>query len=332
MNTQSLQLGQALRLLRLTAPVLLIRLGASLLFWLVAIVYLVIVGGISLLIANAIPLLGVILFFVAIGGLGGLYHLAYRYVFYMIKAAHVAVMSEVLANGQLPEGTGQLEFGKQKVQERFTEMNVMFVIDELVTGILRAFTGTVYQLTAWVPSDAVRTLVRIVNRVIMMALNYVDEAVLARSFYTRSESPYANARDGVVLYAMVWKPILMNAIVLMIISYIPFIVAFILFSAPIGFLIATINPALAGWAIIATLALSWLLKVAVGDSFAMAAIIATYHRETEGLTPNSEMAAKLDSVSDKFKELTQRAQEEVGRFTRQEKPKGTPQPQMPEAE
>ncbi len=324
MNLQSLQLGQALRLLRLTAPLLLIRLGANILFWLVAIIYLVVVGGLAFLVGNAVPLLGVILFIVAIGGLGGLYHLAYRYVFYMIKAAHIALISDALTDKPLPAGTGQLDYGRRRVQERFTEMNVMFVIDELVTGVLRAFTGTVYRLTAWIPGDTVRTLVNIINRIIMLSLSYIDEAVLARGFYTRSESPFANARDGVVLYAMAWKPILTNAIALMILSYIPFILAVLIFSAPVGFLLAAINAELAGWSIIAIIALAWLLKVAVGDSFAMAAIIATYHRETAGLTPNPEMVARLDQISQQFSDLRRRAQEDLARLTRRPEPPPAP--------
>lgn len=324
MNLQSLQLGQALHLLRLTTPVLLIRLGANLLFWLVAIIYLVVTGGLAFLVGNAVPLLGVILFIVAIGGLGGLYHLAYRYVFYMIKAAHIALISDALANNPLPAGKGQLDYGRQRVQERFTEMNVMFVIDELVTGVLRAFTGTVYRLTAWIPGKTARTLVNFVNGIIILSLSYIDEAVLARSFYTASETPFANARDGVVLYAMAWKPILTNAIALMILSYIPFILAVLIFSAPVGFLLAAINAQLAGWAIIATVALAWLLKVAVGDSFAMAAIIATYHRETAGMTPNPEMVARLDQISQQFGDLSRRAQEELARLTRRPEPPPAP--------
>jgi len=52
---------------------------------------------------------------------------------------------------------------------------------------------------------------------------------------------------------------------------------------------------------------AYLIKVALGDSFAMTAIIATYQRETVTLTPDPNMVARLDSVSDKFKNLTQRA-------------------------
>lgn len=308
MNMSQLQLGAAFRLMMKTMPILLIRLGATFVFWLVAIVYFLIVGWVAWLVGQAVPLLGVILFIVALVGVGALYRLAYRYVFYMIKAAHIAVISEILTNGDLPAGTNQLEWGRQRVTERFGEMSAMFVVDELVTGVIRAFTRTVYSIASWLPGDTMRTLIRVVNRVIEHAMSYIDEAILARSFYQERESVWTNARDGLVLYAMIWKPILMNAIALMIISYIPFLLAFLIFAAPVGLLLSIFSSQLAGWAIIFTLILAYLIKVAVGDAFAMTAIIAAYHRETKGLSPDPQMAARLDGLSDKFKSLKERAE------------------------
>src|SRR5260370_12807658 len=152
----------------------------------------------------------------------------------------------------------------------------MFIVDEVVMGVVRTFTRTVFSLTSWLPGDTLRTLVTIINRVIEYAMNYIDETVLARSFWHEQESVWTNARDGVVLYAMVWKPILINAIALMIISFVPFIVAFIVLAAPIGLLVARISPQLAGWSIIATLVLAYLLKLLIGIPFAMTATIPPY--------------------------------------------------------
>lgn len=310
MDLSSIRLGDAFNLLVKTAPILLVRLGASIAFWAIAIVYFLIVGGVALLVGNLSEIIGWIVFGVGMVGLGGIYHLAYRYVFYMIKVAQIAVMSEVLKNGDLPAGTSQLNWGRARVTERFTEMNVMFVIDELVNGVISAFTWTVFSIASWIPGDTVRTLVQMIQRIIELALGYIDEAIIARSFWVQErDSVWKNARDGVVLYTMVWKPILLNAVVLMVISYIPFVVVFLLFSAPVGFLINLFNQEWAGLAIILTLVLAWLIKVSVGDSFAMAAILATYYRETQSLTPDPAMSQKLEGISDKFVELKNRAEE-----------------------
>jgi hypothetical protein len=61
--------------------------------------------------------------------------------------------------------------------------------------------------------------------------------------------------------------------------------------------------------ILAALALGWAFKVGIGDSFAMAAIIAAYQRSIEGLQPDPALLGRLGQVS-RFDDLTRRAQEE----------------------
>ncbi|MEM9955208.1 MAG: hypothetical protein AAF846_26610 [Chloroflexota bacterium] len=314
MNLQSLNLARTASLLMKTYPILLMRLGVTLLFWLVALIYFAVVGTVAFLIGNAIPILGLIVFVLALGGLGGLYHLAHRYVFYLLKAAHIVVISDLIAHGKLQTKVGQLAYGKAQVQERFGELSAMFVVDELVSGVVLSFTRTVYRINRWIPgnSETLEMLVRVINRIIYYSTNYIDEAILARSFYEQTDGDiWENARDAVILYGMTWKPILMNAIALMVLSYVPFIVALVIFALPIGLLVATISPQLAGWSIIVLLILAWLMKVAVGDTFAMTAIILTYHEETKGLEPNPEISNRLQGISDKFQELTERANEEI---------------------
>jgi hypothetical protein len=318
-NLESLQLGLAFKLIMRTRTILAIKLGAYILFWIAALIYLAITFAIATMVAQAIPIVGFILFIVAIVGVAPLYQLAYRYVFYMIKAAHIAVLSELIVNGDLPKGVSQLAWGKERVQKRFGEVNAMFVVDELVSGIVRAFTRTVYSLASFLPGDTLDQIVKIINRVIWYATSYIDEAILARSFILKKVPVWVNARDGVVLYGMVWKPLLMAAIVLMVLSYIPFIVGFLILSLPIGLLMSAVSASLGGWSIIATLILAFLIKVAVGDAFVMAVMINVYYRETKDLKPNPEMVAKLDSVSDKFQELKDRAQGDIDKYRARQK-------------
>lgn len=308
MQLQSIKLGRAFGIIAKTMPILWVRMGVYLVFWVAMLVYLGITGGVSWLVGQAVDWLGGILFFGAIIGIAPIYQLAYRYVFYVLKAAHIAVVAEVIAHGKLPAGENQLDWGRKTVTERFGEVSAMFVIDELVESVVRAFTNTVYSVASWLPGDTLRNLVGVVNTVVRFALTYIDEAILARSFWRRDENVWSSAEDGVVLYAQAWKPLLTNAVALMLLSYVPFIVAFILIAAPIGGLAAWIfSPQVAGWSIIAALLFAWLVKVAVGDAFAMTAIIAAYHEETQDLTPDPQMSAQLSRVSNQFNELKERA-------------------------
>lgn len=309
MNLKSLKLSRAASIVSRTMPILLVRLGVYLAFWVVTLIYLGVTGAVAWLLSQAWTPLGVIGFIAALIGIGPLYQLAYRYVFYMIKAAHIAVVSEILVNDRLPEGTSQLEWGRQAVTNRFGEANAMFVIDEMVDAVVRSFTYTVYSVANMLPGETMENLARVLRRVVNYAMSYIDEAILARSFWRRDESVWTSATEGVVLYGQAWKPILMNAIALTVVSYIAMAVIFVVLVFPIAGITALIfNASAGGWAALVTLILAYLLKVAVADAFVMTAMVATYQDETQDLTPNPEMAARLEQVSDKFRELKSKAE------------------------
>ncbi|MEX1019161.1 MAG: hypothetical protein WDZ49_05850 [Litorilinea sp.] len=307
MGLGSLQLGRAFGVLLKTTPLLLVRLGVYLAFWVVLLIYLGIVFGVGFLLSQLWAPLGVILGLIAFGSTFFLYRLAYRYVFYLLKAAHLAIVAEILHNGTLPAGVSQLAWGRQQVTERFGQVSVMFVVDEMVDAIVRTVTNAVVSIANMLPGDTMRSLARVAQRIIQFATSYVDEAIMARAFWRRDENIWQSAEQGIVLYGMVWKPLLINAVALMVLSYVPFLFAVLILAAPIGFLVATISQTLAAWSIILVFILSYFVKVAVGDSFAMIAMVAAFQKETAGLQPDPAMEARITGMSDKFGELKNRA-------------------------
>jgi len=312
LDLSKLQLGRAFGLIAKTMPILLIRMGAYLIFWVALSIYLGLTGGVAWLVGQAVSFLGVILFFAAIAGIAPIYQLAYKYVFYMIKAAHLAVVAQILEHGKLPDGKSQLDWGREAVTQRFGEASAMFLVDEMVESVIRAFTRTVYNVTRIFPGETMEQLATVANRVVRYSLTYVDEAILARSFWQDEDNIWESAEDGLVLYAQSWKPLLTNAVALMLISFVTFIAAFIIVAAPIGGLVALMfGQSAAGWSIIVALIFAWLVKVAVGDAFAMTAMVASYQDTTKDMTPNPEMSAQLSRVSDKFNEIKARAAQAV---------------------
>jgi hypothetical protein len=308
MNLGKLQLMEAFRLTMKTTPILLVRVAAYGAFWVATLIYFAILFGIGSILANIAEWVGVVVAIIAVASVYPLYKLVYRYVFYMIKAAHVAVIAELLQHGQLPEGQSQLAWGRQQVQSRFGQVSIMFVVDELVEGVVNGFTSVVFSIASWLPLGNSRSSIfQMLERIIRNATTYIDEAVMARAFWRRDETIWESAQEGVVLYAMAWKPILFNAVALMVLSYIPFFAALLIFAAPVGFLVNLISSALAAWSIVVILLLAYFMKAALGDAFAMTAMIATYQRETGNLTPDPAMEARLGQVTDKFGELKNRA-------------------------
>lgn len=304
-----LYLSEALALLGKTLPFVWVRLGSYAVLFLALAVYFGVVGGLAFLLGRLWAPLGFITFLIAIGGGFGLLRWVSRYYFYLLKAAHVAVMTEVVVHGQTP-AEGQIAYGKRQVTERFRDTSVMFAVDVLVDGAVKAVVRTFARIASILPIPGLDGLTKLLERVAVASTTYVDEAVLSRAYAKREQNVWAVAHEGVVLYAQAWKPILANAVVLTLIGYVEFIVFLLILAAP-AFAFAAAFPAMAPVAAIMAFAGAWLLKLALADPFALAATLLAYHRSTAGLQPDPEWTRKLEGASEKFRELGRKAVEAV---------------------
>lgn len=304
-----LYLSEALALLGKTLPFVWVRLGSYAVLFVALALYFGVVGGLAFLLGRLWAPLGFITFLIAIGGGFGLLRWVSRYYFYLLKAAHVAVMTEFVVHGQAP-AEGQIAYGKRQVTERFRDTSVMFAVDVLVDGAVKAVVRTFARIASILPIPGLDSLTKLLERVAIASTTYVDEAVLSRAYARREQNVWKVAHDGVILYAQAWKPILANALVLTLIGYVEFIVFLLILAAP-AFAFAAAFPAMAPVAAIMAFAGAWLLKLALADPFAMAATLLAYHRSTAGMEPDPEWKAKLEGASTKFQELGRKAVEAV---------------------
>ena len=301
---------EAFGLLLKTMPFILIRLGTYALLGLGLAIYLAIAGGIAWLLGQLLGPLGVIVMLVAAAGAWGIVQWATRYFFYLLKAAHTAVMTEIIVTGRLPEGS-QVEFGKQRVTERFRDTSLMFAVDSLVDGIVRGFNNKFARVADLLPIPGMDSLVGILQTVVKFATTFVDEAILSRAYRYREKNVWAVAQDGVILYAQSWKPVLANAAALALITYLEMLAILVVLGLPaigLGLLIPALKTPLG----ILVLLAAWMFKLAVADAHALAATLLAYHRSTEDLTPAPEWQERLSSLSDKFRELMKKAAEAAG--------------------
>ena len=305
----TLYLREALGLLLKTTPILWVRLGSYALLGLGLLAYAAVVGGIAWLLSQLWGVLGLVVLVVGFGGGFGLVRWVSRYYFYLLKAAHTAVMTEFIVHGRGPE-TGQLEYGKQQVQDRFTDTSIMFAVDQVLDGVVKAINRTFARVTDLLPIPGMDGLQKLVQQVSKFATTYIDEAILSRAYAQREENVWAVAKDGVILYAQGWKPILANAVALTLLSYVEFIAFLVLLGVP-AVAVGALVPALAVPLGVGVLLGAWMLKLALADAFAMAATLLAYHRTTAGMTPDPEWQVRLEQVSDEFRELAQKAAETV---------------------
>jgi hypothetical protein len=229
-----------------------------------------------------------------IGGLigfaiiSGILYWAREYLLYLVKAGHIAVLVELIAGRQIPAGKGQIDFATNIVKQHFATSSMLFGLNQLIRGILRAFNRITVSIASWLPIPGLDVLVKLVDAVI---------------------NTWAVARDSTVLYAQNYKSVLKNAAFLTFIIWGLTLLILLLVIAPIAALIGLfhVHAGVVTFALAAIAALS--LKAALIDPFAAVALIQVYDKITAGQTPNPEWSAKLESISDKFRQLTQKARE-----------------------
>ncbi|MEL7086321.1 MAG: hypothetical protein AAF268_07960 [Cyanobacteria bacterium P01_A01_bin.3] len=302
---------EAFSLLLKTMPFILIRLGTYALLGVGLTIYFAIAGGIAWLLGQLFGPLGFIIMLAAAAGAWGIVQWATRYFFYLLKAAHTAVLTELIVTGELPSGS-QVEYGKQQVTDRFRDTSIMFAVDRLVDGIVRGFNRKFARIADLLPIPGMDSLVGVVQTIIGFATTFIDESILSRAYRYREENVWAVAQDGVILYAQAWKPVLANAAALALVSYLEVLVVLVVLGLPaigLGLLVPALKTPLG----IMVLLAAWMFKLAFADAHALAATLLAYHRSTEDLTPDAEWQERLSGLSDKFRELVKNAAEATGR-------------------
>ncbi|CAN7421586.1 hypothetical protein LJR234_002872 [Mesorhizobium amorphae] len=230
-----------------------------------------------------------------------------EYILYIVKAGHIAVMVHLIDGQDVPGGQDQISYARAVVTERFAEANVLFVLDQLVKGAIRAITGLIGGIAAFLPIPGLSGLVSFINTVIRMSLTYVDEIILGYNIRINSTSPFETARQGIVLYAQNGKTMVKNAIWLSVIMWGVSFVIFLLMLAPAGAILWFMPGQLAGWAFVLAIVFAWAFKAAFIEPFAIASLMQVYFSTIEGQVPNPEWDRRLSEASSKFRELKDKA-------------------------
>jgi hypothetical protein len=234
-------------------------------------------------------------------------YLAREYLLYLVKAAHIAVLVEILDGKTIPSGQGQIAYGADFVKTHFAEASILFGVDQIVKGVLRVITGTLNVITAFLPIPALQTLIRFAEAVIRMSLTYVDEIILAYLIRTRTANPWDSAKDALILYAQNYKHFLKNAVWLSLFMWGVTLVIFLVLLAPAGAVALVFHGNAALWTFVFALIFAIALKKALLEPLAIASLMQVFFKTIEGQKPDPEWEARLSAASRHFRELGQKA-------------------------
>ena len=248
--------------------------------------------------------------FGTIGGFvvsGLIFRLIRQYILYMVKAAHIAVMVRLMDGDPLPEGTGQVAYGRQIITARFAEANVLFALDLLIKAVVKTIGRIISGVGAFIPIPGLQQIIGIINAVIETSVTFVDEIILAYNVRTASDNPWQSSRHALVLYAQNGKTMIKNAAWLTFFLFAMSLLIFLILVAPLAAIFAAAPGTTMAYGIIAAVVFAIFVKETLIEPFAVAALMQVYFKTIEGQEPDPEWDAKLAGMSDKFRELKDRA-------------------------
>ncbi len=243
---------------------------------------------------------------IGFGLTAGVLFLARAWLLYMVKAAHLAVIVELLDGASAPDGQTQIAYGQQIVRERFVEVNVLFAIDQIVKGVLRAVTGLVRGLLSILPIPGLQQIIGLVRAFLNIAVGFVDEVILSYGIRTRATNPWESARTALILYGQNYKDMLKNAAWLVVVTYVLAFVIFLLALAPAGLFVMLLPGPVSAFSIVIALLFAWSVKAAVLEPLAITCLLQVYFDRIAGQQPDPEWEQRLDGLSGKFRQLAEK--------------------------
>jgi hypothetical protein len=300
-----LELLRATRVVLQTTPYLAIRVVVYAALWVAVVLYLAVLGVIgwtfgsfafwALVVASA-----VLTVLVGVGNLLGIY------MFYLLRAGHLAILSELLTEGALPLGVSQPGWGADQVARHFRELRVLALVHRRTSQAAAAFHRDLVDVTTAVPLPGMEAASTLAARAAALSLPYLTETLLARIFRTRNLNPFDGARAALVRYAQRWQPVLRAAVALTVVGWAFATLAAVLSMAPLGvvgayydnesvrfvlFLMAVLFGVCAKWALFDPVAQASLMRIFM---------------ETPG-DGDEEWEARLEGASPAFRDLQVRA-------------------------
>jgi hypothetical protein len=302
-------LGTAVGLFVKTLPYALVRLAilvgctaAAVVAWVVAF------GGAAFLGEHVGGWAGLVWLLLCAAASGGVWRFALRYVLYLAKCGHVAVLTELITRGRIGnQGEGMFAYGKRIVTERFVEVNVLFAVDQLVKGVVSAFNRAFDGLVGLLPVPGLDGLARIVNAIVRAATTYIDETLFSYRLARGEGNPWETARDGLVYYGQNAREVLKTALWVVVLDKVLTAVAWAVCLAP-GFLIAAAMPGKAGlFAVGLGLLLALNLRSAFLKPLFLIMVMTKFHVCVRGQAIDAAWDARLGAASEGFRQIGERA-------------------------
>lgn len=282
-----------------------VKLALGLINILVAILLFALLMGLALVFKSEGA--GAVMFIVWLVLVGIVNFIINHYFGYLIKAGHVAVITQACRTGTVPENP--VGAGIAMVREHFVTSNVYFALDKLVAGAVKQLQNALGRLGGGLIGSLPggNGVMSLIKMFLDISLGYIDECCLGYTFCHPNQDPYKSAADGVVIYAQNWKVLLKDAAKTTGVVILSFIAVTLVSFLALGGLFSLI-----GWngftAFVISILLACTIKYAFIDSWILVKMMSSYMQVVPTTQITFDLYGKLSALSGKFKELLRKGQ------------------------
>lgn len=230
-----------------------------------------------------------------------------EYLLYLTTAGHVAALVAASEGRSLPGGVDQIRMALDAVKSRFGEIHLLFVLDQSIKGAVRAVTGLIEGVGAFLGLPGLEGMARLAGAVLRVSTTFLDELVLARNLRLATSDPWTTSRESIVLYAQNAGVVMRNAVWLTVFRAVAAVAIFVAVMGPAAALVWFAPGSGPGWTFLAALLLTVGLQKSLIDPLCIAALMEVWARRVEGQRPDPVWDERLASASQAFRDIVERA-------------------------
>ena len=132
---------------------------------------------------------------------------------YLLTAGQVAMITEGVATGELPEDT--YEAGKRAVKDRFATASVYYGLWSVTKAITSEVSAGMNAIARGIDGDnstgPASVIAAIISAVVSVVLEYLNYCSLGWVFLHSEQSAFKSTCDGAVVYFQNWKTLMRNS-------------------------------------------------------------------------------------------------------------------------
>jgi hypothetical protein len=303
----------AIGLLVRSLPYALMRFAVLLALSLACVVWLVVTIGGSVWTGTHIAgAVGVTWFISCAAAAGWFWAAILRYALHLIECGHVAVLTDLIVRGKVGNGSESMfAYGKRTVTERFGQVNALFALNLLVRGVVNAVHSTIESVGHLLPIPGMDSLAKAITAILRAATRYMDKVIFSYNLATGDANPWRTAQDGVVYYAQNAKPILKQAVWIVVLDYALSAVMWLILLIPATALVAVLPASVREVGGVVTMVVAVVFALAARGAFVkpvfLIMIMTRFHALIQHEAINAEWVARLDQLSSRFRSLGEKA-------------------------